>query len=147
MLELIVEYLNSTFKFDTTDSQWTTYMTVSVPIMLKMFGRLFWFATDIGSYSFCRIFDGMSCKRKFNILLFSQVEIYAKQKSSKHFSIWWEVTLSCRLFIVSIRKTIKTSKIEFYHTDFVEIFAAHLFKKNSRCYHSHKPRYLRNKKG
>ena len=46
-----------------------------------MFERLFWFAIGIVSYSFCRAFDGTPFKNEFNILSFSQVEIYEKQKS------------------------------------------------------------------
>ena len=46
-----------------------------------MVGRLFSFAIGIVSYSFCRAFDGTSFKNKFNILSFSQVEIYGKEKN------------------------------------------------------------------
>ena len=56
------------------------------------------------------------------------------------------MTLSCKLFILSIRKTIRTGKKEFDHIAFVELFTAHLLEKKSRFYHLPKPRYMRNKK-
>ena len=62
-------------------SKWITNKPMSLPIILKIFKRLFWFAIGICAYSFCRAFDGTSFKTKFNILSFSQVEIHAKQKS------------------------------------------------------------------
>ena len=63
-----------------------------------------------------------------------------------HYTIWAEVKLSCMFFILSTTETINTSKQEFIITIFVELFMAHLFKKNSRFYHLPKPRYIRNKK-
>jgi hypothetical protein len=56
------------------------------------------------------------------------------------------VTPPWKLFILSIRKTIRTGKKKFDHTAFVELFTAHLLEKNSRFYHLPKPRYMRNKK-
>ena len=96
--------------------------------------------------NFCRAFDGTSFKRKFNIPLFFQVEIYAEQKSLPTFSVWSEVTLKCTLFILSIRKTVRKSKKKFDHTVFVELFTAHLLGGKSRFYHLLKPRYMPNKK-
>ncbi len=119
---------------------------MSPNIILKIFERLFWFAIGIGVYSFCRAFDGTSFKTKLNVLSFSQVEIYVKQKLFERFSIWWEVIFSWWLFISSIRKTIRAGKKKFNHTAFVELFMAHLLVKNSRFYHLLKPGYMQNKK-
>jgi len=56
------------------------------------------------------------------------------------------LTLSCRLFILSIRKIIRTDRKKFNHTVFVELLTAHLLEKNSRFYHLLKLRYMQNKK-
>src|SRR5689334_18764848 len=61
------------------------------------------------------------------------------------FSIWWEVTLSCGLFILNIRKTVRTRKKEFNHVVCIELFTAHLFERTSRFYHLPTRRYLQNK--
>ena len=71
------------------------------------------------------------------------------KKFSKPFllcTIWWEVVLSCRFFILSTAKIINTSQYGFVVTIFVELFTAHLLKTKSRCYHLLKPRYMQNKK-
>ena len=60
---------------------WTTYMTVSLPIKEKIFWQLFWFAIGFGIYKFCRAVDCTSFKNKFNIPWFFQVEIDAKQNN------------------------------------------------------------------
>jgi len=126
--------------------KWTIYMTMSPTIILKILERLFWFGIGIGVYSFCRAFYGTSFKTKLNVLSFSQVEIYVKQKLFERFSIWWEVILSWWLFILSIIKAIRTDKNDFSHAVFVELFMAHLLVKNSRFYHLLNLRYIQNKK-
>jgi hypothetical protein len=72
--------------------------------------------------------------------------LYWTRKVFQTFSIRSKVTLSCRLFILSIRKITSTDKKEFNHVVFIELFTAHLTEKNSRFYHLPKPRYTRNKK-
>ena len=68
------------------------------------------------------------------------------ENSSKCFQKLWVATPRCKLFILSIRKAIRTGKKKFDYTVFVELFAAHLLEKNSRLYHLPKPRYMPNKK-
>jgi len=126
-------------------SKWTTCITVLLPTILKMFKRLFWFSIRIVSYRFCRAFDGMYFKNELNILSLSQVEIYEKQKVFQIFSIWWEVTMLRMLFILNIRKTIRTGQKEINHIGFIELFMAHLLETISRLYYFPTPRYVRNK--
>jgi len=116
-----------------------------VASFLEAFQGVFWFAIGFGLYKFCRAFDGASLK-KINIPSFFHVEIYAEQESLPIFSVWSEVILICKLFILSIRKTIRTGKKKFDPTAFVELFTAHFFRKEFKVYDLPKPRYLRNKK-
>ncbi len=111
-------------------------MTVLLTIIFKMFRRLFWFAIGIGSYSFFRVFDGISLKKIEFCIIFSRRDICKRKKCSKHFQYdgkWY--CHSYRLFILSITKTIRRGEKEFNHTAFMELFTAHLLKKNWRFYH------------
>ena len=68
------------------------------------------------------------------------------EKVFQTFLIEWELTLTCSLFVLIIRKIIRTGQKEFNHTAFVELFTTHLLGENSRFYHLLKRRYVRNKK-
>jgi hypothetical protein len=128
------------------NSKWTIYVTVLFPIILKMLERFFGLAIGIDSYSFYRTFDGTSFEKKLIFYHFLKSRCMQNKKVLQTFSIWWEITLSCTLFILSLGTTIRTDQDRFNHTVFIELFTAHLLEKNSRFYHSPKPRYIPNKK-
>jgi hypothetical protein len=76
-----------------------------------------------------------------------RLNLRAHRTSSRSiFYIMGSDTVTYKLFILSIRKTIITDKMECNHIAFVELFKAHLLKINSRFYHLPKPRYMRIKK-
>jgi hypothetical protein len=84
--------------------------TMSLSIILNMFGRLFWFATGMCSYSFCRTFDGTSLKIKIKYsTTFSSSDICKTKNSSKpvQYDGKWH---SCRLFNLNIRKPLEQVK-------------------------------------
>jgi hypothetical protein len=60
------------------------YILLLLPTRLsvtKKSRRSLYFAIDIGSYHFYRAFDGISFEKQIKILTYSQLELYAKQKS------------------------------------------------------------------
>jgi hypothetical protein len=68
------------------------------------------------------------------------------KKAFQTFLLWWKVALSCTLFILSMGKTIRAKQSRFVCIIFVELFTAHLLKKESRFDYFFEPRYMRNKK-
>jgi hypothetical protein len=121
------------------DATWKALRKLYDRIPFYLFG---WFFL----YKFCRAFDGTSFQNKFNIPSFSQVHIYAKHRVFQTFSIWWTVPPSCRVFIFSIRKTIRTGKKEFNNALFINIFTVHLLETNFTYYPLPGRGYTPNKK-
>ena len=76
---------------------WTTYIVLLLLSRIKMSER----HSCLQSYNLCRVFEGASFKKKFKILSFSQVEIFAKQKSAPIFVFCWELVVPYRLLILS----------------------------------------------
>jgi hypothetical protein len=112
---------------------------------IKTISRTFLICFRIGLYKFCRTFDGTSFTKKIQYsTIFSSRDIY-RTKGLPTFSVSWEMALPCKLFILSIRKTIRIDKKKFDHTAIVDLFTPHLLEKNSRFYHLPRPRYIQNK--
>ena len=68
------------------------------------------------------------------------------KKAFQTFILWWKVAPSCTLFILSIGKAIRAKQSRCVCTISVELFTAHLLKKESRFYYFLETRYMRNKK-
>ncbi len=115
-----------------------------------MFGKLFCFAC-ISAWENDKIliFFSKDAPSKAIQKLYEQIPIWKQKSLPKIFwlrTIWWELVLSCRFFVLSMAEIINNSQWEFVITIFVELFTAHHLKNNSRFYHLPKPRYRRNKK-
>jgi sulfur relay (sulfurtransferase) DsrC/TusE family protein len=110
-----------------------------------MFGKLLWYTIRTGPYSFCRASDDTSFWENsiFDHLLNSRymqdTEVF------QTFLIWWKLTLSCTLFMLSKKTIVRTGNKEFNHTVFIELIPAHPLEKNSRFYQLPKPRFMRHK--
>ncbi len=122
------------------NSKWTIYVTVLFPIILKMLERFFGLAIGIDSYSFYRTFDGTSFEKKLIFYHFLKSRCMQNKKVLQTFSIWWEITLSYTLFILSLGTNIRTDQDKFNHTVFIELFTAHLLEKKTQDFIIHRSR-------
>jgi hypothetical protein len=78
--------------------------------------------------------------------LYAPILMLNQERLPNIFNMMGSDTMSCRLFILSKRKSIRTRKKEFNPTVFIELFTAHILESNSRFYHLLNLRYMRIKK-
>ena len=86
-------------------------------MIIKMFGRLFYFAISIclyNFYSFYRTFDGASFEKKIKVLAFLLDEIHAKYKSLLNIFIMLNMagssTIMYVFFILNMEEIIRKSQ-------------------------------------
>ncbi len=61
-------------------------MTVLLPHHIENVSNALCFAIEISLYRFCTAFRGASFEKQIKILSFTEVEIYAKEKSRRNIS-------------------------------------------------------------